>query len=642
MKKLIALLASGAVMLSAQAKEDVSVLYVGGSPDINTIGGVSIDSAVIAKSVKERTADFTKFLKQRFNKVRAVDGKDYTSGMSDGYDVTVFDGRPKAIRPAVRETDDKGRIIKYIRPAYLPDDFDRAAVCIAEMSEDLGRSVGTKNDWFCLCLDNYAHNWKKDHAIFNGPFKVSIRSEMLPTPENAKEYCPIYGYTLPELTEMWLVHSAVTPENGKRIGMVSRPWGYTDSPEAEIISSGVCAKSIDAVAIGRHGNFFHWGFAAKPSDMTEPAKAALANAIVYMKDFNGRHVIARKKDEGIATRDRATAARYTVSRACWKDQFDTNMKFYHMMDSMITAVKSRKAAGEKLLPADEMYLKFQAPEKPVQEPYDQYLQKQDPKLYEIFGEDEEEYARYYDKNRPYFTTDGAYGIVVDQDARSLKIANNDIRLLYKAVELLENGGNDAEKGRRLLERYTLCRFSTPAQWKSWLDANRDRMFFTESGGWLWLVDTLDPAVPGNDYSVRDKSDGNAPVVTAVPAGVTDADNPVALKAELADGPDGTKDVVVTMTVHDGFHTYATLADGDSFIPTEITVELPEGYEKVGELVLPAPSPSATATTYYTGTGVFRQRIKGSGTGVVTCKIRYQVCDASICMPPVTKTFDLTL
>ncbi len=563
MKKLITLLASGAVMLSAQAKEDVSVLYVGGSPDINTIGGVSIDSAVIAKSVKERTADFTKFLKQRFNKVRAVDGKDYTSGMSDGYDVTVFDGRPKAIRPAVRETDDKGRIIKDIRPAYLPDDFDRAAVCIAEMSEDLGRSVGTKNDWFCLCLYNYAHNWKKDHAIFNGPFKVSIRSEMLPTPENAKEYCPIYGYTLPELTEMWLVHSAVTPENGKRIGMVSRPWGYTDSPEAEIISSGVCAKSIDAVAIGRHGNFFHWGFAAKPSDMTEPARAALANAIVYMKDFNGRHVIARKMDEGIATRDRATAAKYTVSRACWKDQFDTNMKFYHMMDSMITAVKSRKAAGEKLLPADEMYLKFTAPEKPVQEPYDQYLQKQDPKLYEIFGEDEEEYARYYDKNRPYFTTDGAYGIVVDQDARSLKIANNDIRLLYKAVELLENGGNDAEKGRRLLERYTLCRFSTPAQWKSWLDANRDRMFFTESGGWLWLVDTLDPAVPGNDYSVRDKSDGNAPVVPAVPAGVTDADNPVALKAELADGPDGTKDVVVTGSIP------------TPLLPTEIRLYLPK-------------------------------------------------------------------
>ena len=640
MKKLITLLAVGALMLSARAKENVSVLYVGGSPDLNTLGGVQLDSAVVARSVKERTADFTKFLKQRFTKVKAVDGKDYTSDMSDGYDVTVFDGRPKAIRPEIRETDANGRIVRYERPAYLPDDFDRAAVCIAEASEDLGRSIGTKNDWFCLCLDNYAHNWKKDHPIFRGPFKVDIKSEMRPTPENAKEYCPIYGYTLPEMTEMWLVHSPTTPENGRRIGMVSRPWGYTDSPEAEVISSGVCAKSIDAVALGRHGNFFHWGFAAKPSDMTEPAKAALANAIVYMKDFNGKHVIARKKDESIATRDRATASKYMASRACWMADYESNVKFYHMMDSAMKAVKAKNAAGEKLLPEEQVFLQFPDPETPVLVPYEQYLQKREPKLFEIFGEDEEEYARYYDKNRPYFTTDGEYGIIVDQDARSLKIANNDIRLLYKAVELLEKGGLDAGKGKRILERYTLCRFDSPAEWKAWLDANRDRMFFTESGGWLWLVDTLDPSVPGNDYSVRNAAKGNdAPVI---PAGETDADNPVALKAEIVDGPAGTKDVVITMTVHDGFHRYANLAEGDSFIPTEVTVELPEGYEKVGSLMLPTPSPSATATTYYTGTGAFRQRIKGTGAGVVKCKVRYQVCDASICMPPVTKTFDLNI
>ena len=112
MKKLITLLAVGALMLSARAKENVSVLYVGGSPDLNTLGGVQLDSAVVARSVKERTADFTKFLKQRFTKVKAVDGKDYTSDMSDGYDVTVFDGRPKAIRPEIRETDANGRIVR--------------------------------------------------------------------------------------------------------------------------------------------------------------------------------------------------------------------------------------------------------------------------------------------------------------------------------------------------------------------------------------------------------------------------------------------------------------------------------------------------------------------------------------------------
>ena len=50
-------------LVATQAKEKVSVLYVGGSPDFNTIG-VPSDSVKIAKSIKERTADFTRFLKQ--------------------------------------------------------------------------------------------------------------------------------------------------------------------------------------------------------------------------------------------------------------------------------------------------------------------------------------------------------------------------------------------------------------------------------------------------------------------------------------------------------------------------------------------------------------------------------------------------
>lgn len=260
MKKILFLITAIILSIGIQAKEKVSVLYVGGSPDINSYGVGTTDSVALARSVKMRTEDFARFLKRHFTKVTAVDGKDYTPAMSDGYDVTIFDGCPTPIRPKIEEYDENGRIIKYARPAYLPDDFDRAVVCIAEASEDMGRSIGTKNDWFCLCLNNYALGWDKQHPIFKGPFKVDIVSEMRPTPEHAKEYCPIYGYTLPEQTEMWLVHKPATPENGMRIGMVSRPGGYLDSPDTEIISGGECAKSIDAVAIGRHGNFFHWGF----------------------------------------------------------------------------------------------------------------------------------------------------------------------------------------------------------------------------------------------------------------------------------------------------------------------------------------------------------------------------------------------
>ena len=67
-----------------------------------------------------------------------------------------------------------------------------------------------------------------------------------------------------------------------RVGMVSRPGGFEDSPEAEIISGGVSGKTWDAVAIGRHGNFLHWGFAASPDDMTGEARDVFANAVVYM------------------------------------------------------------------------------------------------------------------------------------------------------------------------------------------------------------------------------------------------------------------------------------------------------------------------------------------------------------------------
>ena len=629
-------------LVATQAKEKVSVLYVGGSPDFNTIG-VPSDSVKIAKSIKERTADFTRFLKQKFTKVTAVDGKDYTPEMSGAYDVTIFDGKPKVLRPEVIEYDENGQVTKFTRPAYLPDNFDHAAVFIAEMSEDVGRSLGNKNDWFCLCLDNYALGWKKDHPIFNGPFKVNIVPEMRPTPKSAKEYGPMYGYTVPDMTEMWMVHKSYGFENGQRIGMVSRPWGYTDSPDTEVISGGQCAKSIDAVAIGRHGNLFHWGFAAKPSDMTEPARAAFANAVVYMKDFKGKRIIARKLNEGIATRDNATASKYIMSRNSWKENEKLNMDFYIQMDSLFKSIQAKQAAGEELNQMELMQAQFSAPQKPKPVPYSEYLKSRDSELYKVFGEDEAEYVRYYDKNRPYFIAkkDG-YGLEIDQEARALGIANNDIRLLDKAIELLENGGDDAVTGRTLLERYTLCRFATPAEWKEWLNANRDRMFFTESGGWLWLVNTLDPSVPGNDYSVLTAPAQTTPAAPTAPAGDTDRNNPVALKAEIADAPAGMKDVVITMTVHDDFHTYAFVADDDPFIATEVTIDLPEGYEKSGKLITPTPSPSATATTYYTGNGSFRQRIKGNGGGKVTCKVRYQACDASMCMPPVTKTFELEL
>ena len=121
---------------------------------------------------------------------------------------------------------------------------------------------------------------------------------------------------------------------------------------------------------------------------TEPAKAALANAIVYMKDFKGKRIIARKLNEGIATRDAATASKYTMSRDCWKEIEAVNMKYYLMMDSTMRAIKAKQAAGEELSPAEMMHLQFPAIPKPKSIPFSEYLKGRNPELYKVFGEDE--------------------------------------------------------------------------------------------------------------------------------------------------------------------------------------------------------------------------------------------------------------
>lgn len=643
-KILIALAISISSALCIQAKEKLRVLYVGGSPNVETVGGAKIDDNQLQKSIKERSASFAKFLRQRFTNVTVVNGPEYTPAMSADYDVTVFDGKPNPIRPLIHEKDASGKTIRFERPAYLPDDFDRAALCIANASEDIGRSVGTKNDWYCLCLDNYALGWNKEHPIFKGPFKVKINSEMRPTPTTAVEQGIMHGVAVPPQTEMWKVaeKSYSGQNNGNiRIGMVSRPGGYLDSPETEIISGGTSAKTLDAVAIGRHGNFFHWGYAADPDGLTPAGREALANSIVYISKFNGKPIIARKKNEGIVTRNDVALLKYLVTKDAWNMYHDTNIKYYHTMDSILKAIAAKKANGEKLSAGESTYENFPPMQKTVQIPYSEHIKKYAPKLYHYFGEDAEEYARYYDRNMPFFRPEATgYQLDIDEELRTLGYGNNDIRMLDNAISHLEKQTLDAPIARKVLERYTLCRFATPQEWRNWFETYKDKLFFTESGGWLWLVNTLDKSVPGNDYSVLAPASTSQPASTS--AGSTDKQNPVALKGEVVKNADGTRDLVLTMTVHPGYHAYASVDNADPFLTTEVSVDVPKGIAKNGNIKMPAAKPTSNATSYFEGTVQFRQRISGNASGTAEWTIKYQVCDNTVCLRPETKTIRITL
>jgi len=639
MKRLInfTLLACLTIMAQAAVKKtNLRVLYVGGHSNMETFG-TDYDKEANAKSITERMASFEQFLREYFTTVKVIDAKDYNYRLSYDYDVTVMDGEPTPLKPKemVREGQ---RVTRVIYGQYFPDDFDCPVLTIAELGETVGRRLGVKTDWYCLCLDQWALGMRTEHPIFKGPYKVKMTLVDRPTPDGAKEFAPLVGETLPETTKMWHVNTkGYMTHPGFKVGMVSRPWGFEDSPEAEWISSGNCAKSIDAMALGRHANFFHWGFAAAPMDMTDEAKPLLANAIIYISKFAGQHVVARKLYEGISTRIEARENAYRVTRECYDDYKVSIEKFNSQMQQYADSIKAVAAGGGKVGEREAMYLQWQPQPIPTR---DDFLREMAGALYEEFGANEAAYAKYYAENTPYFYGSFEdYGLKLDEDAKSLGIPNNDLRLMDKAVEIWQNGD---EKGRRLLERYTLLRYDTPQQYAQWLKKYRSKLFFTESGGWLWLVNSQDKNVEGNDYSIlkyNEVPQQKTPEITEQ----TDPMNPVLVSSMVNDLPSGGKELLVRIKIHPGWHIYGYVAEQDPYIATTFDLQLPDGWQKDGDMQLPAfRTDGEYGTTIYEGDVLFRQRLKGSGHGQLKLIVNFQTCDDHACLPPrdVEFSFDL--
>jgi len=635
---LSALLMVSISMMGAVKKTKLRVLYVGGHSNIETFA-TDYDKAENERSMKERMASFEQFLNQYFTTVKVVMGDDYNYKMSYDYDVTIMDGRPKPLEPR-RDIKEGQRIVKIIDAKYFPDDFDRPVLTMAELGENVGRRMGLKTDWYCKCLDQWAYGMRTSHPIFKGPYKVKMTLVDRPTPEGAKEFAPMVGETLPETTKMWRVNTkGYMTDKGFLIGMVSRPWGFEDSPEAEWISGGLSSKSIDAMSLGRHGSFFHWGFAAAPMDMTEEAKPLFVNAIIYISKFAGQHILARKLSESIATRIEAKESAYRVTRKCWEEYKESMEKFNQQTKHLSDSLQAAKAAGKEVTGMMAMYLQWQPQPIPTLE---QWIQQSAGPLYAQFGNNEAAYAKYYEENTPYFySTFDSHGLLLDEDAKSLGIPNNDVRILDKAILLWETT-EDVAKGRRLLERYTLLRYDNPKQYRAWYLKYKDKLFFTESGGWVWLVNSQDKNVPGNDYSVLKYNEVPEQKMPEI-SGDTNRDNPVLISGVVNDLPDGDKELVIRVKMHNGFHIYGFVSDQDPYIATTFDIQTEGDWKKVGELQIPSfKNLGTTGTTIYEGDVLFRQRLKGTGKGKVTCTVNYQTCDEHACLPPRDVTLEFGL
>lgn len=469
----------------AVSASDLKILYVGTDPDQTLTDRDKQRTGAGERAIElrqKRAPDFKQFLEKHFSSVKVVYAESYQEAMSAEYDVTIIDTYLPALSGG-RSVDPETGEMTYTPEKYLSENYDHATIMIGEPSAFIGQGRQLKIDHLCLCLDAHAHGMKLDHPIFNTPYKVEISYEEIETPGNYK--ARYGGRSLGDTMPMWRMQTeGYLDGEGFPIGLVSTGYGFENGIDAEWISSGNCAKGVEATAIGRHANFLHWGFAAAPEFMTESARKAFINAVHYIAPYSGAKQITRKI-KGIQVREYLREQQWTLSDRGSKAWLDYIEKGRQQSAENRERLQAKQASGEPLSDMESMIL--QMPPRPP-ETRAWTIRHEPEAVVAKFGEDWAAYENYYIENMDYFyPIEGEwYKSAVDEDAKKLGIANHRIELLDAAVQMLVKGDR-TEMALRILKRYTHESYQTATEWSNWLQENRDRLYFSEGGGYKFIV-----------------------------------------------------------------------------------------------------------------------------------------------------------
>lgn len=563
-----------------------------------------------AEFYKSRMPAFKSFLEKNFTVVKTVDGRDYDVKMSDSVDVTIFDAYP----------------------VNLPANFDRPAILLAAVAPDIGMPIGLKFDWYCQCLQADALNIKTNHQIFNTPNKVNLTMVTCPTPGGF--FNGFQGPKTPKTMPMWRVVTAggFDESNPYLIGMVAHGEGFNDSPDAEVISGGDCLKNAEAVALGRHGNYFMWGFAASPDFMTDEANLVFINTICYIKKFDRKPPIVKKIQQ--ATREEIDEKIYRADEELYKKSLIARKEGNERLKKMQQALRDKKAAGQDIDRGNEMFLKMTLSDD-VQSFADYLKEWEGQELFNKFGTDTKLYHKYFKDNYEYFYPASFQSVQLDREVMKLGISNRSPLLLEKCISMLEKDEHDT-LAHRLLERYTTEKFPTAQEWKNWYKTNKNNLFYTEAGGFKFMVNTYGQAPKATDTSASVKPEkSNAPTAT----------DPVSITGKLIYSADKKNaQVVIEADIMKGWHIYAYLPQDSPYILTEPLLELPEGVKsdtKGWESSAGLPYPGFDNIFIYEDKVTFKINITDIKPGTaIKCGLYYQTCNDKKCLQPQKKMIEL--
>jgi hypothetical protein len=446
------------------------------------------------------------------------------------------------------------------------------------------------------------------HAIFHEPLKINLTCKDVPTPENYFEYAG--NRQIGKTIQVWPVQTKKYPEIDP--GLVSNPHGFRDSPDAEVISSGLNSKGPDSVALARHGNFFLWGFSASPRDMTPDGRKCFVNSVCYIRRYDGQKPVVRKAGVG-----------FTRDGALW---------YAHYLRNLLDEDAFKRGLPESLRNDPEQYARYRkAVLKGFEQSYPEEIRRR-------FGHDPEKYIVWVKENLEFLRFEGEEyeeKLQVDEDVKGLGPSNRKIELLDKCIGMLEQG-DQLDRARRVLKRYTTEDFADAKGWRKWLEAHRDRLFFTDVGGFRFMV------APDSLIRVASRP------VEASPQ-QPDARRPVVARVELSPGTvkaGETLDLIVRVRMAPTWHIYAAEGAKGPGIPTTMKLRLPEGIKPEGDWAYPEAIRGSDGQVIYEEAVEFRRKLRvdgdaAQGTIRVLCEFGYQACDPHSCRPPNTEELEGT-
>ncbi len=484
----------------------------------------------------------------------------------------------------------------------MSESYDRPTVLVGAGGQHPIRHLRLKIDELCICLGPVAHGIAAGHEVFRLPYPVEPLLEDYPTPPHYRGL--MSGRPIGKTIKVWRVQTKEFPEIDP--GLVSNPWDFEASPDAEVIASGVNMKTPGSVALGRQGNYFLWGFSASPRDMMPEARKCFVNVVCYIKKFAGQRPVVRKDDREFS-RDWALMYAHSLSETFAEPAGG---------GSRPEAVRSDPASVKR---QRDFELSL------VEHFFSGAVRRQ-------CGTEAEKYIAWVRDNYEWLRPGGSdpewTQIGLDEDAKALGSSNRKVESLDAWVGLLERKER-AEVALRLLKRYTGEGFEDTQSWRSWLSANRDRLFFDEVGGFVFRIAPKDlkpaPRLPRSPLSALEPTHRR----------------PVVAEAEFEPGTaraGAAVTLVVRVVTAPGWHITAAQGSRGSEVATSLDLKLAESFEAEGGWTLPEPRPAAGGRLTYDGSFEFRCRLRvagdaPAGPAIASCTLRYQACDAFSCRPP---------